>query len=238
MVKTQKKGFTLIELLVVVAIIGVLAGMLLPALSSARESARKVNCLSNLRQLSLAVLMYIQDYDGSFFPIQDYSVTVGRQYYFGYIDGSGNLDATKGYLYPYIKSVGGVETCPSFKNANFVYSYDGATWGYAYNYYYLGPNENSTTRLSRIRNTSQTIVFADSALKPYYGDLSKLRENFHLDPPSRDWGWYNVHFRHQKTANVLFADGHAEAMKPVVLDSAYDGCLGRLSNDDSLYDLQ
>jgi len=65
--KNQKKGFTLIELLVVVAIIAILAGMLLPVLSKAREKARRVNCAGNLKQLGLSMLMYSGDFDG-FFP--------------------------------------------------------------------------------------------------------------------------------------------------------------------------
>ena len=87
----SEKGFTLIELLVVIAIISVLASLLMPALSSAREKARQIACLSNLRQLGLALTMYADNNHESF---PAYSSNQGTPYdlyllYPMYIDNDG-----------------------------------------------------------------------------------------------------------------------------------------------------
>jgi len=66
MFNNEKKGFTLIELLVVIAIIGVLAGLLLPALSKAKERAKMIACVSQLRQTGIAFQNYASDYNGKF----------------------------------------------------------------------------------------------------------------------------------------------------------------------------
>ena len=62
----KRKGFTLIELLVVIAIIAILAAILFPVFAKAREKARQTSCLSNIKEIGLAILMYAQDYDETF----------------------------------------------------------------------------------------------------------------------------------------------------------------------------
>ena len=65
---TRRRGFTLIELLVVIAIIGILAAMVFPVFARARESARKAVCLSNVKNIALAIQMYLSDYSDTLPP--------------------------------------------------------------------------------------------------------------------------------------------------------------------------
>ena len=65
--RNSRSAFTLIELLVVIAIIAILAAILFPVFARARENARRTSCISNMKQISLGMLQYVQDYDGAYF---------------------------------------------------------------------------------------------------------------------------------------------------------------------------
>lgn len=137
----RKKSFTLIELLVVIAIIAILAGMLLPALSSAKESGKTVSCMNNQNQLGKIMGMYFADYD-DYFPWQTLISGVGspNTRNIWYLEASGNVNASP--LSVYIDTAknngssrlaglqsnpsrSGLFLCPSVTEANFSYSKTG-----------------------------------------------------------------------------------------------------------------
>src|SRR5579872_7213947 len=104
------RAFTLIELLVVIAIIALLAAILFPVFAQARESARKISCLSNQKQLDLAFQLYVQDYDDTLPNTTDGDAGAGRLggwLYFRQYPANGvskAFDVTQGSLYPYVKN--------------------------------------------------------------------------------------------------------------------------------------
>jgi prepilin-type N-terminal cleavage/methylation domain-containing protein len=119
------KGFTLIELLVVIAIIAILAAILFPVFAQARESARKTACLSNMKQIGLAITMYIGDHDEKFF-IQPWpgGCPTNETGYFQYNPNHPRQHwATM--IHPYVKNAG-VFDCPSYEGEWYYASY--ALW--------------------------------------------------------------------------------------------------------------
>ena len=99
----RNRAFTLLELLVVIAVVAALAALLLPSLARSKALARKVECSSNLRQLSLATHMYWDDNNGACFRWELGATNGGRLYWFGWLqdgpEGDRAYDAVPGALY-------------------------------------------------------------------------------------------------------------------------------------------
>lgn len=192
-----KSAFTLIELLVVIAVISLLSAMLFPVLAQAREKARQISCLSNLQQIGVATLLYAQDYDDTLPPWQINS----RLYWVGGRDkASGALDKTRGLIFPYIRS-GAIQNCPSYVGGHHL---GGA--GYGYNLLL------NRAPLSRVENPTDTLLFADAGV-PNFPRRGEVGETIVISPPALWIPSPEMDFRHQGFANMVWADGHARAMK-------------------------
>ena len=112
----MRRGFTLVELLVVIAVVAVLAAMLLPVLSRARESARKAACQSNLRQIGTAFRLYASDYDGLYPCNGDRNLWMGRNWRVvlqSYLPGGRMQSLPPGYSQPLQVQHSDVLLCPS-----------------------------------------------------------------------------------------------------------------------------
>ncbi len=134
----QLKGFTLIELLVVIAIIAILAAILFPVFAQAKEAAKKTSCLSNLKNIVTASMLYANDYDDDVVPTSYYynsNYTVSY-FWWGTVTTlpptyKPVVDYTKGLLYPYTKS-GAIQDCPDNQGIK-ADPYTGTPFAYAMN---------------------------------------------------------------------------------------------------------
>jgi len=223
----RPKGFTLIELLVVIAVISILAGLLLPVFSQAREKARQANCLSNLGQLAKAMTLYTGDND-ELYPPAPYSQVVGGQLRrIWWMD----------MLFPYVKS-GGVYTCPSdpqvtdwIRWTNDPPERGGCSGGrqgvsmenFRYFSYPVNRSLTHPTSLSELPRPSDTSVFSDG-YPECSGSPPAPRTSSIAQPDGTP--------RHQEGINVTYADGRIRYQKArfsveletwVVSGGPYDG---------------
>jgi prepilin-type N-terminal cleavage/methylation domain-containing protein/prepilin-type processing-associated H-X9-DG protein len=201
-------GFTLIELLVVIAIIAILAAILFPVFAQAREKARQVSCLSNMKQVGLALQMYAQDYDETLPTSPDHQPNFGDPAVYSR---SPNF---LGSIIPYTKNRS------IFYCASAVYN---VPWA---------PTLQKPTELSDTNYLGNGVVMGRSlAVVPNPADIIYLQEHTwrvshaHLRPASLDKGrtyqaWHYVSpvgegysSLHMEGGNLVFVDGHAKYRK-------------------------
>lgn len=111
--RRHKPGFTLIELLVVIAIIAILAAILFPVFSRARENARRASCQSNLKQIGLGIMQYTQDYDEKLPHSANYNVFGAGSFDPNSLSSRKEAQSWRSMIYPYVKSAQ-VYYCPSY----------------------------------------------------------------------------------------------------------------------------
>jgi prepilin-type N-terminal cleavage/methylation domain-containing protein/prepilin-type processing-associated H-X9-DG protein len=205
----RSKGFTLIELLVVIAIIAILAAILFPVFARARENARRASCMSNLKQIGLGMMMYVQDYDETF-P----AYAMGTQIW---------IDLLK----PYTKSTQ-VFLCPSApattpSNGNY-----GANW------IVLGNDGN--TKLAAVQSASTTYLLMDWGI--YYvqpsDNIVSSASWWYLPGMGESGGTCTVvspypvqdcaSGRHFGGINMTFADGHVKWLKDDIVIAESKKC--------------
>jgi len=227
LIKRQKRGFTLIELLVVIAIIAILAAILFPVFSRARENARKTACLSNLRQIGTALMMYCQDWDERFPPawLCDPHYATGR----------GSFVAWFPALGPYVKNQQVFE-CPSTNGDKYSEIFMGYWWippdwrgtirhSYGYNMY-TGIDGNCVLvrggrSLASIPNPADIVAVGECAhtfIHTQWGGGYPVPEcgRFQVGyaQTCAAWCWQGGrderYTRHMGGSVICFADGHAK----------------------------
>ncbi|RYF55476.1 MAG: DUF1559 domain-containing protein, partial [Cytophagaceae bacterium] len=219
-----------------IAIITLLTAIFFPVFASTREKARQTTCLSNLKQIDLAWLMYAQDFDEVACPSYYYSEGYRYEVAWDFSMDWGVIinDVPKwqyGLLGQYSKS-GELHNCPSFTGNAWGRPYT----GYAYNASYIGGDvlaDIPVCTLADITQPASTVVFADGGFgKPV------AAQNYLRAPSDHLFMAGKVNFRHLKAASVAYADGHVKAATQQFRTSKSEPDCAALSEDDSAYDLK
>jgi prepilin-type N-terminal cleavage/methylation domain-containing protein/prepilin-type processing-associated H-X9-DG protein len=211
-------AFTLVELLVVIAVIAILAGLLLPVLTSAKARSRRVICLNNQRQLGLGWQMYA-DENGGNLASNDWAFRSGivtESTSNSWVTGNTGLDTntatiTDGSIYPFVKNIQTYK-CPADRSLVFGTGVP-ILRTYSLSCFMGGPQADATQwgvqplrRLNQIRTPSQSLTFLeenDSTIDDGHF-LYSLAVNNWLNLPT--WA-------HQNGVTLVFADGHGEYWK-------------------------
>lgn len=205
----RQTPFTLIELLVVIAIIAILAAMLLPVLSKAREQARSASCLSNQRQLSLAFLLYASDYD-DYLPCLDNMKGSGVNSYGATVGAKNWLDEV---VRQYLGSAAAASSSPS----KVLFCPDepdhaDIATNYGLNYLIASAGQGALKTTSFEAPAATAMLVENTGHLCYYCYVLNP-EGRHITGASYGLNRAAL-FRHKdgKVCNVSFLDGHAEGL--------------------------